>query len=392
MTKARSQFACLLLLATVALAAPAQEPESIETEAEEQQEGERSFLERPIGDNWVLSPVILPIVAPELGVALAIGGIATFSTEPENEKLPRSTLGLFLVPSTRGSIGADADLEGFLADDNRRVELKFEYDDGPSDYWGVGYDIAREIGESDDDVTEFERRAFELPVVLNFRVGKSLFAGLNVDYIDMQVDERSPTQEASPDFLTYGDEITLAGAGGQITFDTRDVTLNPYSGWYLNAKATFYRDGLGSDEEFEIYEVDYRGFYQIGRPGRTLAWQLYGQLAQGEVPWIRKPKVGSSSDLRGYTDGRFIDDAAAWALVEYRHMTDSELWKLGRNGFVAWAGVGFIGEDFGDFGGHHLPNVGVGYRLEVQERTNLRLDVGWGYDEVGVYLNFNEAF
>lgn len=391
MTKACSQIACLLLLATVAFAAPAHESEDNRTDAGEKGR-EHSFLERPIGDNWVISPVILPIVAPELGVALAIGGIATFSTEPENEELPRSTLGLFLVPSTRGSIGADADLEGFFSDDNRRVELKFEYDDGPSDYWGVGYDIAREIGESDDDVTEFERRAFELPAVLNFRVGKSLFAGLNVDYIDMQVDERSPTQEASPDFLAYGDEITLVGAGGQITFDSRDVTLNPYSGWYLNAKATFYRDGLGSDEEFEIYEVDYRGFYQIGRPGRTLAWQLYGQLAQGEVPWIRKPKVGSSSDLRGYTDGRFIDDAAAWALVEYRHMTDSELWKLGRNGFVAWAGIGFIGEDFGDFGGNHLPNVGVGYRLEVQERTNLRLDVGWGYDEIGVYLNFNEAF
>ncbi len=391
MTKACSQIACLLLLATVALAAPAHESEDNKTDAGEK-EREYSFLERPIGDNWVISPVILPIVAPELGVALAIGGIATFSTEPENEELPRSTLGLFLVPSTRGSIGADADLEGFFSDDNRRVELKFEYDDGPSDYWGVGYDIAREIGEADDDVTEFERRAFELPAVLNFRVGKSLFAGLNVDYIDMQVDERSPTQEASPDFLAYGDEITLVGAGGQITFDSRDVTLNPYSGWYLNAKATFYRDGLGSDEAFEIYEVDYRGFYQIGRPGRTLAWQLYGQLAQGEVPWIRKPKVGSSSDLRGYTDGRFIDDAAAWALVEYRHMTDSQLWKLGRNGFVAWAGIGFIGEDFGDFGGHQLPNFGVGYRLEVQERTNLRLDVGWGYDEVGLYLNFNEAF
>ena len=391
MTKAYSQTVCLLLLATVAVAATAQEPEAEENEAETK-EREHSFLERPIGDNWVLSPIILPIVAPELGVALAIGGVATFSTEPKNEDLPRSTIGLFVVPSSNGSIGVNANFEGFLAGDKRRVKLEFDYDDGPSNYWGVGYDIAREIGEADDDLTEFDRVAFELPVILNFRVGESLFAGLNVDVIDMQVDERSPTQEVSPDFLAFGDEITLVGAGAQITFDSRDVTVNPYSGWYLNAEATFYRDGLGSDEEFEIYELDYRGYYQIGRPGRTLAWQLYGTLAQGEVPWIRKPKVGSSSDLRGYTDGRFIDDAAAWALVEYRHMTDSELWNLGRNGFVAWAGIGFIGEDFGDFGGHELPNVGVGYRLEVQERINLRLDVGWGYDEVGVYLNFNEAF
>ena len=55
-------------------------------------------------------------------------------------------------------------------------------------------------------------------------------------------------------------------------------------------------------------------------------------------------------------------------------------------------GLGFIGEDFGDFGGHELPNVGIGYRLEVQPRRNLRLDLGWGYDEIGFYLNFTEAF
>jgi len=93
LTKAYSQMVCLLLLATVAVAATAQEP--------------------------------------ELGVALAIGGVATFSTEPKKE---------------------------------------------------------------------------ELPAILNFRAGKSLFAGLNVDVIDMQVDEQSPTQEEDPHFLAYGDE------------------------------------------------------------------------------------------------------------------------------------------------------------------------------------------
>ncbi len=273
-----------------------------------------------------------------------------------------------------------------------RIELEFDYDDGPADYWGVGYDVARGIGESDEDLTEFERVAFEAPLTVSFRIGESLFAGLNFDYIDMQVDERSPTQEVSPDFLVFGDEVVSAGAGVQITFDSRDVTVNAYSGWYLNAEATFYRDSLGSDSEFEIYDLDYRGYHQIRREGRTLAWQLAGQLAEGDVPWIRKPTVGSSRDLRGYTQGRFLDDAAVWGLVEYRHMTSSRLWKIGRNGFAVWGGIGFIGEDFSDFSGHELPNFGIGYRLEVQERHNLRIDVGWGYDEIGFYLNFTEAF
>jgi hypothetical protein len=39
-----------------------------------------------------------------------------------------------------------------------------------------------------------------------------------------------------------------------------------------------------------------------------------------------------------------------------------------------------------------LPNVGVGYRLEVQPRMNLRIDFGWGFETFGFYFNFNEAF
>ena len=73
-------------------------------------------------------------------------------------------------------------------------------------------------------------------------------------------------------------------------------------------------------------------------------------------------------------------------------MTNTRLWNIGRNGFAVWAGIGFIGEDLGDLGGHELPNAGVGYRLELQERRNLRLDFGVGYDEFGFYLSFSEAF
>ena len=385
----------LLVLATTPVLAQAQEAETQEAETqegEEKQEEETGFLERPIGDNWVLSPIILPIYSPETEFALAIGGVATFSTKPENEELPRSTMSLFAIPSSNDSLGFNWDLSGFWLDDRIRLEVVVDYDDGTSNYWGVGYEPAREIGD-DEDLTEFQRAAFELPLVLSFRVGKSLFLGLNFDLIDMDVEERSPTMQTSPHFLALGDEIQSVGVGVNLTYDSRDDTLNAYSGRYFNAEATFYLDSLGSDQEFETYEADYRQYHQIKRAGRTFAWQLFGQLAEGEVPWIRMPTVGSSSDLRGYTQGRFRDLAAAWGLVEYRHMTDKKLWKRGgRQGFAVWGGLGFIGKDFGDLSGHELPNVGIGYRIEVQPRRSLRLDVGYGHDEVGFYLNFAEAF
>ena len=48
--------------------------------------------ESSIGDNWVLSPVILPIYSPETEFALVLGGLATWSTRPGDTNVPRSTI------------------------------------------------------------------------------------------------------------------------------------------------------------------------------------------------------------------------------------------------------------------------------------------------------------
>jgi len=39
-----------------------------------------------------------------------------------------------------------------------------------------------------------------------------------------------------------------------------------------------------------------------------------------------------------------------------------------------------------------IPNIGAGYRFEVQNRMNLRIDHGIGKDSQAVYFSFNEAF
>ncbi len=39
-----------------------------------------------------------------------------------------------------------------------------------------------------------------------------------------------------------------------------------------------------------------------------------------------------------------------------------------------------------------LPNFGIGYRLELQPRMNLRIDYGIGRETSGIYYNFNQAF
>ena len=167
----------------------------------------------------MLSPVVLPIYTPEIEFGLALGAMATFSAQPQREEVPRSTIGIVAVPSTNGSLNFNGEFESFMAGDRVRIQLDMDYDDGPENYWGVGYEAGREI-EEDEDVTEFQRVVLDLPLILNFRIGRSMFVGLNLDYIDMDVEERSLTQEMDPNFLAFGDKITSVGAGAQFTFDS----------------------------------------------------------------------------------------------------------------------------------------------------------------------------
>ena len=48
-------------------------------------------------------------------------------------------------------------------------------------------------------------------------------------------------------------------------------------------------------------------------------------------------------------------------------------------------------ENFGELN-NWLTNTGVGYRLELQPRMNLRIDFGVGKNSSGLYFNMTEAF
>jgi hypothetical protein len=150
-----------------------------------------------------------------------------------------------------------------------------------------------------------------------------------------------------------------------------------------------------------VYEIDYRQYQQIVRPGSTLVWRIYSRIGSGDVPWPEMTHVGSPFDLRGYYWGHYRDVVGSYGILEYRYkfMTNRPNSlrpyagrKESRHGFVVWVGLGVIGNDFFAQWGNWMPNAGVGYRFEVHPRMNARIDIGWGRKTNGVYFNFTEAF
>ena len=224
---------------------------------------------------------------------------------------------------------------------------------------------------------------------------------MGFDFNKTNATEVSPGVADDPTFLAFGPKNANGGMGAIFQFDSRDIAANAWKGVYLNAQALFYGSYLGSDNEYQAYDLDYRQYAGLGRKGRTLAWTVRGRLTNGNVPWAELPQLGSSSDLRGYRQGRYRDKTITYGILEYRHQFTSKRRKSGlsRHGFVLWAGAGSLAPTPAEIQ-HWLPNWGVGYRLEVQPRMSVRADIGFGKEfyshgnefQPSVYFNFTEAF
>jgi outer membrane protein assembly factor BamA len=340
------------------------------------------------GFRW--TPLLAPGYNPEMGLLIAGGFLFSAKLGRKDSTLQRSTLSSTVSISTTGAINVSGVLTSFFLQNRLRVLVNVGYKTMPDSYWGVGYDAGLEP-TSQDSTTKYHRAWWQVNPRAYWGVRKHLYVGGGVDLNRTIATEVNPTMAADPYYLRYGHDNFNSGLTAAIFYDSRDVAVNAWRGLYLSLTGTFYGSYLGSNNTYQIYLLDYRQYRTLGRPGRTLAWQVKSRLGAKNVPWAELSPLGTGYDLRGYREGRFRDETTLLALVEFRQMFTRSGGRLSRHGFVAWAGGGTLGSSFKDLNGF-LPNGGIGYRFELQPRSNVRVDVGFGKKSNGVYFNFTEAF
>jgi outer membrane protein assembly factor BamA len=320
------------------------------------------------------------------------GFLVTFKTDVDTE-VPRSTVQATGIYSFSNGFTVGSRYDTIWLNDSLRFNGVLDYTDMESDYAGVGFANGLSVGRG-PLTTEYDERSARFKPDLLYRVAGDLFAGVNFDVFHEEARNVAPRIAADPGFRRFGSRYTDAGAGLTLSYDTRDDTVVTQSGSLAQLRTTHYRDWLGSDFEFDAIDLDLRTFFPVLRDGSTLGLMLQSRYTTGDVPWASLTSVGDSRDLRGYHYGQFRDRTGIWALAEYRHQfRKRNSTDLSRFGFVTWGGIGFVGEDYGDLDGHSLPNGGIGFRYDIQERRKLRLDFGVGRNgESGFYLSFNEAF
>lgn len=322
-----------------------------------------------------------PFYTPEMELGIGIAAIGLYKTDRHDEHERISTLSISGFASITGAVGLNVTNQSFFSRDRLRLFVNGLVFDAPDKYWGVGYETNADDA-NDEDYTHI---SYQASPRVYLRLVDALYIGTGWDV------QYSHARDTAPGGLfhqgnPHGTKVCSSGYSFHLMSDTRDFIPNPFTGHLLNLDHYAYGTNLGSDTDHTVTELT-GSTYWAPQAKTILAVQGFIRSASGDVPWSDLSKIGGASRMRGYWEGRYRDKKMVTAQIEYRRRL---AW---RHGIVGWVGAGAIAPSFGKFKSDEiLPNAGVGYRLAFKDRSNVRLDLGFGKNEIGFYFNVNEAF
>ena len=344
-----------------------------------------------------------PSYSPDFGLLVGGSALMTFSLNPKDTTLKRSVVPMAIAFMFDGGINLFSKPQLFFKGDRFRIFGKFSYKNTVENYYGIGYDTNKNYLRS-DSTSQYRYSGVQINPWFLFRLGESnFFAGPQIDINYDHFTKPGKLLAKEPNYQAaggneHGYKNFNSGLGFLLTYDSRDVPANAYKGIYLDFRGMMYHKIFGSENNFYRLELDYRQYKEVGNR-KVIAWTAQTKNVFGDnIPLTQYALTGTPFDLRGYYQGQYRDKSSHIIMAEYRQMfnTDQENWLqriISHLGFVVWGGCGFMGPNPVDIEGV-LPNYGVGLRIEVQPRMNVRLDLGKNTvnNQTLFYFNMTEAF
>ena len=181
---------------------------------------------------------------------------------------------------------------------------------------------------------------------------------------------------------------TISGAGSTVKYDNRDNQFYATKGYYVEFFALTNGKLIGSDYRFDKYSLDASTYLTLS-PKQVLAFNAYGVVTSGTVPFYQMAVLGGEYKMRGLYQGRYRDKDC-WVLqAEYRaHL----FWRVGA---VAFAGIGNVASQLNQFNYKYTRLAfGGGIRaiVDKKQHLNLRFDAGYSNNRFNYYLTLGEAF
>lgn len=324
------------------------------------------------------SLVLFPTYTNEGSFGIGGIGAALFRLDRSDSLMPPSDLSLEGNASLRGFFYAGA--YGTLYFPGRRSRLYYEvsFSQQNLDFWGICYDschVRPPVSQTRWNVMALGY--YDYRVLKNFYVG----AALDFSYNNaVKMENPAYLDGQRPSYI-------LTGIGLSLQYDSRDYAQNPTQGLNLLLRQMVYPSFMG-DAGRTLWRTTFTAsYYQRLWRGAVLATELYAECNAKDMPWPLKESVGGYYRLRGYYQGRYMDNNLFSFQLELRQKL---FWRVG---LVAFGGFGSVFSSFQDWRADQLlPAYGVGLRFEFKHNLNVRLDCGWGREVFGVVFAIGESF
>jgi endonuclease/exonuclease/phosphatase family metal-dependent hydrolase len=301
----------------------------------------------------------------------------------------RESLDVLAFLSTKGErwYRAVFSIPDFELRQGRKFDLSFDltidYDKYlRNSFYGLG-----QLSKAADKET-YTKQPLEILGVFSRGFSRELVAQVGIKYRTVRNYGYEPTSlfERSLPSINFerSSALTVCGA---VRYDSRDSFVNPSRGQVAEIVGETGGSSLMGDYRISSLTYALQTYHVLFYPKTVFAARVWGQSVTGcALPLHVLSTVGGNRTLRGYSQDRFLDNAAMGVNGEIRFPI---YWRIG----------GLLGMDaarvFPSFADATLSgwayNPVVGMRLYMDTFV-VRADLGFGKETTGFYLNFGQLF
>jgi hypothetical protein len=330
---------------------------------------------------YIISPFAFYL--PETNLVIG-AGIKRFYHFGDDSTTRTSNIASSLQYSLNGQYLLRSQYQLFAKEEKYYINGFLGFSRFPITFYGIG----NQIDMSKNELVIFDYFRFEN---LTYRkIGQNSFAGLGWRYFSMFNLKTQQYGKMETDSIEGNKGSRVSGLNISYLFDNRDNILTPSKGVFAQIVYSIHSKVTGSTHTFNRWQFDARYYLKPSKKREdVLAFQGYGFLSVGDVPFNELAQMGGDMIMRGYFLGSYRDKNLLAFQSEYR-------WQiLKRLGIVGFAGAGEISDAMGDFELKNIkPSYGGGIRFKInrKENVNLRMDYGFGNGQQNIYFFIAEAF
>jgi hypothetical protein len=315
------------------------------------------------------------------------GGSVYLRYRPEsfNETVPKNIFYITSEYSEKKQYSLKFEPKIHLLNGLYTISSKLKYNYWPSNFYGIGND------NNKNDSEKFTSNEFSFILDWQRRLSDNLAISLMYDFSKYEIEKMEEDGLLDVGSIPGNEGGINSGLGWQISYNRRNAEFYPTKGGLYSFQMMSFNKTSGCDFDYLKYSLDLREYFSSSET-QVIALQGYFSFIKGDPPFDRMSYL--DDHMRGVTANLFIDHHAAIIRTEYRVFP----WQYGfrnRLGFIVFLETGQVAHEFNEFAIENLKlNYGFGFRFSflLEDRLNLRFDVGFGEVNGNISMSSREVF